>query len=177
MPETPPPEGITRSLKRLTVAVWILAVVILLNLIVSLFAALFPRAIMKRLTSLSPEFRISDDRSYEGFHDWPLEKQIAGATVIAVCQSKEEDGWVKCIISEILKQAPNTVFHYKVGDEYRHGGHAVTPGADYGDGQIIFFTGSPATFRYSTSFAHGRARGLGDMPLEKLKEMITNAGQ
>lgn len=177
MPENPPSAEITRSLKRLTIAVWILAVVILLNLIVSLFAALFPPAIMKRLTSLSPELQSSDERSYEGFHDWPVEKQIAAATVIAVGQSKEENGRLKCIISEILKQAPNTVFYYKVGDEYRQASHDVKPGTDYGDGQIMFFTGSPATFRYSASFSHGRARGLGDMPLEKLKEMIATAGQ
>ena len=177
MPETPPADQITRSLRRLTIAVWILAIVILLNLVVSLFAALFPPAIMKRLTALSPEFQTTEESSYAGFHDWPLEKQIAAATVIAIGRWKQEDGQLKCIIAEVLKHQKDTAFYYKVGDEYQRGSHAVTPGTDYGDGQIMFFTGSPATFRYSTSFSRERASGMGDMPLEKLREMIKTSPQ
>lgn len=40
--------------------------------------------------------------------------------------------------------APNTAFYYRVGDEFRRGSEQIRDNTDYGNGQILFFVGSPA---------------------------------
>jgi hypothetical protein len=109
---------------------------------------------------------------FNNFHDWPVEKQIQTASVIAIAKYQKSDSTLKCIISEILKQKPGTAFYDKVGDEFPHGNQHIRENTTYGDGQIIFFTGSSATFRYSCSFTGDRVGGLGDIPLNRLRELI-----
>ena len=165
------------AIRRLTLAVWILIVLVAINIGVSLFSALFPLAIAKRLTaslpgSFSPEFIVTRD-SNAGFSDWPLEKQIDKASVIAVARYEKDGGRYKAVISEILKKGPDTQFYYKVGDEYPQGGYYPKDGTSHGDGQIIFFTGSPATMRYSCSFYGDRILAFGDMPFDVLRNLIS----
>ena len=42
--------------------------------------------------------------------------------------------------------------------------------AAMGDGEVVFFTGSPAMMQLAMSYSEDRIRGLGDMPLALLRE-------
>lgn len=173
MNDSSPSDAVVRALKRLTVAIWVLIAITTLELLFGLFVTLFPAAVARHFAAQSSDFSSAPpiDQNRD-FYNWPLEKQIGAASVIAVGKMKLEDNIYKCIIAEILKQSPNTTFYYKVGDEYRQGNHAAKPGNDYGDGQLLFFVGSPAEFRYSVSFSGDRVTALGDMPLDVLRQMI-----
>lgn len=163
----------TRAIKRLTVAVWVLAAVTAANTLLVLSSRFAPTLPDTRVLNAIPEsssFSLPD--AYNGFHEWPIEKQIQSATVIAIAKWQRKDRTLKCVLSEILKQTSNTTFYYKVGDEYTPGNHAVREDTHYGDGQILFFTGAPATFRLSTSYTDDRIGGMGDMPINELRATI-----
>jgi hypothetical protein len=175
MDEPSPNNPTARSIKRLTVAVWALAIIAAAQLAFSVLAMLFPSFVTQRWLRSGPhEFSSPEITSEEfnGFHDWPVEKQVQAASVIAIGKYQKSDSTLKCIISEILKQKPGAAFYYKVGEEFPHGNQHIRENTTYGDGQIMFFTGSPATFRYSCSFAGERIGGLGDMPMSQLRELI-----
>jgi hypothetical protein len=91
--------------------------------------------------------------------------------VIALATHRIEKDQVKTVIAEILKQTPGTTFYYKIGDEWRTH-QPLRPNTSYGEGQVMFFVGSPAQFRFSTSYHDGRITGLGDMPLDVLRKKI-----
>jgi hypothetical protein len=90
-----------RKVKRLTVAVWILAILLCCTLLVSF--------ILLRTVSIAT----SD------FHNLSPEKQVQSSSVIALATYQKSGATLKCIISEILKHSPDTAFYYKVGDEFR----------------------------------------------------------
>ena len=168
--------ALVRALRRLTIAVWALV------LVVVLFAAMYFVAYAPWLrfswNSLEnphpaqPSASSRSPTSYERFYDLPIEKQIEAASVIAIARYQKEGEKLKCVISEILKRSPNTDFYFKVGDEYPHCSRYPKSNESYGDGQLMFFVGSPAEFRYSTSFFGDRMSGLGEMPIELLRGKI-----
>jgi hypothetical protein len=113
--------------------------------------------------------------SYEAeetpFHELPVEQQIEVATVIALVRYEPAaDGQMRALISEILKKAPAVTFRYAVGDEYGELSYHPRSNTIYGDGGIVFFAGSPPVMRRSMSHSQGRIPGLGDMPLELLRQ-------
>ena len=81
------------------------------------------------------------------------------------------------VVSEILKQAPDTTFYYKVGDEFRPGNQRVSGNADYGDGQVLFFTGSPATLESAVAYRGDRITAMGDMRISDLREFVQKTTQ
>ena len=106
----------TRKIKRLSVAVWILAILLCGTLLVSFVVFRTVSTAMSEFSHLSPE------------------KQVQSSTVIALATYEKSDSTLKCVISEILKHTPDTAFYYKVGDEFRPGSHRTSEGTDYGDG-------------------------------------------
>jgi hypothetical protein len=105
------------------------------------------------------------------FHELPVEQQIEVATVIALVRYEPAaDGKMRALISEILKKDPAVAFRYSVGDEYGELSYYPRPGTKYGDGGVVFFAGSPPAMRKSMSHSQGRIVGLGDMPLELLRQ-------
>jgi hypothetical protein len=105
----------------------------------------------------------------EPFHELGAEEQIKEATVIALARyERADDGRMKAIIREFLKKQPNTTIYYNVGDEYAPSSYFPKEGMNYGDGVVIFFTGSPASM--SMSFSGDRIHGLGDIPLQLFKQ-------
>jgi hypothetical protein len=105
----------------------------------------------------------------------PPEKKVEKASVIALTRWDRSDSTLKCIISEILKQAPNTAFHYRVGDEVRSQQQQIRDNTDYGEGEVLFFTGSPAQLRYAAAIHHERITTFGDMPVSTLRGLIGTA--
>ncbi len=76
---------------------------------------------------------------------------------------------MKAVIKEFLKKEPGTTIYYSVGDVYESMHHAPIENTSYEDGLIIFFTGSPATMKMSMTYSGNRIHGLGDLPIELLK--------
>lgn len=173
-------ESLIKAVRRLTWAVWTLSGVL------AVFVAMYLGAYIPYVTigSDSTEAPPSEVPStappafvdrFEKFYELPIEQQIRAASVIALAKYQREGDRMKCVITELLKQAPDTKFYYGVGDEYRQCSHRSKPGEDRGDGQIMFFAGNPAQFRFSSSFRGDRLTGLGDMPIDLLRKEIKNA--
>lgn len=111
------------------------------------------------------------------FHELSLEEQIKKASVIALARHERwPDGKQKTIIKEFLKKEPNTTIYYNIGDEYPNGSFFKDEGIHYGDGLIVFFVGSPASMRMSMTFSGDRIHGLGDIPLQLLREKCEGGG-
>jgi len=169
-------QAIVRALRRVTIAVWALV------LMVAVFVAMYFVAYVPwlRFSWNGPESPGASQSSassrsftpHERFYDLPIEKQIEAASVIAIARYQKEGEKLKCMISEILKRSPNTDFYFKVGDEYPQCSRYPKSNESYGDGQLMFFVGSPAEIRYSTSFFGDRLSGLGEMPIELLRGKI-----
>lgn len=95
----------SKMLKKLALAIWILCALTFANIIISLFKALFPLYVAKRATAyIADEGKvIGPDRykdKYDGFHAWPVEKQIEAASVIALTGWEKDETKLKCIIKE-----------------------------------------------------------------------------
>lgn len=105
------------------------------------------------------------------FHELDIDEQIKRSSVIALAEFvSQPDGREKAVITEFLKKEPGTTIYYNVGDEYPSASYFPHDGMRYGDGVVIFFTGSPATMRMSMSYSGERIRGLGDIPLKLFRE-------
>jgi predicted secreted protein len=105
------------------------------------------------------------------FHELPVDQQIETASVIALVHFEpSSDGKMRAVVSEILKKDPAVTFRYAVGDEYDPSSYYPRPSTNYGDGEIVFFVGSPPSMRLSMSYSGDRIRGLGDMPIALLRE-------
>jgi hypothetical protein len=170
-------EAIVRALRRLTIAVWALTAVLAVFVGMYLLAYIPYFSVMadsssERQPSTGPSGASKLTERFEKFYELPPEKQIEAASVIALAKYQKDGDRMKCVISEILKKAPETKFYYKVGDEYGQCSHYMKPGEDRGDGQIMFFVGNPAQFRFSASFRGDRLTGLGDMPVDVLRKQI-----
>ncbi len=165
-----------RAIRRLTVAVWVLVSVLLVDAVISASSLLMPYFYVRQMSAALPSApsrgEIAPVDPFPSFHELPPDKQIQEASVIALTTYKPDGARLKSIVSEILKQKSGTTFYYKVGDEYALGSRYVAEQRQYGDGEVIFFTGSPASMRFSASYANGRIGGMGDMPLQTLRDMI-----
>ena len=159
-----------QTIRKLTTAVWAVAIALTLNVLATLYVgfALSPFGLAG--TSLSMSGPYEDE--FAGFYEWPMEKKIKAASVVAVTIHKNEEGKIKSMISAIPKQSPGTTFAYHVRDEYVPAGRMPRENTFYGDGEVIFFTGSPARMRYSASYTGGRIGGFGDMPLDAFVELV-----
>jgi hypothetical protein len=152
-------DRLARKVRRLSLGVWILAILLCGTLFVSY-------VVLRSVSVASSSFdRLS-----------PVQ-QIQTSSVIALAKWQTSGSTLRCVISEILKQAPDTAFYYKVGDEFRHGNQRVSEGTDYGDGQVLFFTGSPARLEVAVAVHRERISGMGDMPVSTLRDLIRNSTQ
>jgi hypothetical protein len=70
---------------------------------------------------------------------------------------------------------PGTTFYYEIGDEFPGSSFYPEGRTNYGDGLVIFFTGSPAMMRLSMTYSGDRIRSLGDLPLKLLREKCKEA--
>lgn len=179
-------DTVTRHIRRLSLAVWCLVALAAVNLCASLGNLLMPYAVVRQINQIThtdavdallDQARRQDQ--YPDFHTWPLQQQIQVASVIVLTRRREDraDG-VHCQVSEILKQNRGTEFYYQIGDDYPLCGAAAgndAPGARDSEGEVLFFIGSPAAFRYSVSYARGKVASLGDMPLSALRKRVADA--
>ena len=163
--------SITPAIRKLTIAVWALVIVASLNLVAMLYRASVPRTFPFAGGIISSADFPSGDE-FANFHELPLEKQVQSASVIAFTTYKKEDGKLKSVITSIPKQTPGATFNWHVGDEYTPSIRYPRENTTYGEGEVMFFTGSPPMMRYSATYSDGRVSGLGDIPVQKLTEVI-----
>ena len=128
------------------------------------------KTISKMESTAPPHASISHQsfkKPVKQFHELSLDEQIKQASVIAIAKyEKSADGKMKAIIKEFLKKEPGTTIYYNIGDEYPGSSYYPKEKTIYGDGVVIFFTGSPATMKMSMTYSGDRIRGLGDIPIE-----------
>ena len=146
-----------RKVKRLSAAVWVLAILLCATLLVSFIMVRSLSVVPSEFDRLSPEQRVQS------------------ASVIALAKWQKSGSTLRCVISEILKHRPGTAFYYKVGDEYRAMNQRVAKNTDFGDGQILFFTDSPARLELAAAYSGDRITGLGDVPISRLREIVTTS--
>lgn len=101
------------------------------------------------------------------FHELGIDEQISQSSAIAIAKYEPApDGQMKAIITEFLKKDDDITIYYDIGDEYHSSSYYPSENTSYGDGIVIFFTGSPAITRMSMTYSGDRIRGLGDLPIE-----------
>jgi hypothetical protein len=98
---------------------------------------------------------------------------VAEASVIVLTSYEDTAEMHKAVVAEILKQDPGVLLHYEIGDEMPVLSVEKREGVTCGDGQVVFMTGSPATMTYSASFTDGRIAAMGDLPLTRLREVVS----
>jgi hypothetical protein len=112
-----------------------------------------------------------DEKKSSPFYELPIEQQIEEASIIALARYEPaEDGRMRAVLKEILKQKDGVTFYYQLGDEYTPSSYYPKSGTSYGDGIVIFFEGSPAMMRRAISYSGNRITGLGDMPIELFRD-------
>lgn len=147
-------------------------------LVTPMFYGKMERTASKQSSDMGANTQPSIPRSYEAlrepaipFHELKLEEQIKAASVIALARyERSSDGKMKAIIKEFLKKEPNVTIYYNIGDEYPDASYYPKENVSYGDGVIIFLTGSPARMAMSMTYSGDRIRGLGDLPVELLRK-------
>jgi hypothetical protein len=111
------------------------------------------------------------------FHELGVDEQIRQASVIALARyERAPDGEMKAIIREFLKKDPNVDVYYNVGDEFQSASRYPRDDTKFGDGVVIFFTGSPAQMMMSMSYYGDRITGLGDIPIALFRDKCKKPG-
>jgi hypothetical protein len=148
------PEATQQRSKRRSITVWVLAIALAVTPVVAF-------VLVRSLSVIDSDFDTP-----------PPEQRVRSASVIVLAKWERSGSTLRCVISEILKRAPDTAFYYKVGDEYSALNQRVRDNADFGEGEVLFFNGSPARLELASAYRGDRITGLGDMPISMLRELI-----
>ncbi len=105
------------------------------------------------------------------FYSWPVERKIASSSLILRTEWKLIDGVHRCMIAEVIKRVGSDSRLYRVGDEYPIDNIRAKEGLDLGEGQILFFTGEPPSWQYSSVIRDGRVVGMGGIPFDAIRDL------
>ena len=182
----PGSDPIVRAIRGLTIAVWVLCGLTFVQ--VAYYGLSYAmswkwirqtaggsRSETTSTTSYEPSTAGRETDSGAGFHDLAAEQKVDRASAILLVSYQKDGDRFKAIVAEVLKLKPGVELHYNVGDEMVMYSYYPSDNASRGEGQVVFMLGSPAEMRSSYSFDHGRIGGMGDMPIEKLREMVRKA--
>ncbi|MHB8729920.1 MAG: hypothetical protein ACYC9K_12935 [Sulfuricaulis sp.] len=157
------------------IAVWYIAVYLISPMFI---ASRFEQEVNKHLSETGAKTQTPNKSDVGTFHEpgkpfyeLGIEEQIKKSSVIALARyERSSDGRMKAVLKEFLKKEPNVTIYYNIGDEYKTSSYYPKDKTDYGDGVVIFFTGSPATMQMSMTYSGDRIHSLGDIPLELFKK-------
>ena len=176
-PAQPRLESLARSVRRLTIAVSVL-IVLMLALFVLPWVWYYVRAQLDVHQQQAESGEASQpygtpDEELNSFHDLLPDEKIRRASAILLTKVQIDGSRVKEIVSEVVKRAPGVSLYYGVGDELEHMSHTLDPSCKgcEGEGQVVFMGGNPAQMASSYSFTGDRIGGMGGMPLERLRKM------
>ncbi len=168
MGEQPELAKIAKTLKGLTLALWCLVVVSVVQMGAWLLPFVAPDLYVKTATSGSAPKKTA----FEPWDGLSLEEKVKRSSMILITQYRRDGEKLRAIIKEIPKRQPNTEFYYSLGEEYPPSSVTPRENTSYGEGDIVLLQGSPATRRESYAIYNSSIPGLGDLPLEKLRKII-----
>ena len=164
-------DGVARSIRSLTIAVWCLVAVNVVQVVTWMLPFIAPSLLTNKLSatpSLPPA-------AFESWHGLSFDEKAKRASVILITENKQEGGMVRAYVKEELQRRPGAVFHYKVGDEYPPLMLVQKENTSYGDGSLVLLSGSPAEMQESMGIFGGNVAALGNMPLSKVRQAIAAA--
>lgn len=163
-------DGMAKSIRSLTVAVWFLAAVNLALLVLVGVAYVLPSRLKNPAgDGAGAEASSSSFESWEGL---PFEEKVKRSTVVLITENRREGGLIRAYIKEELKRKPGTVFQYGVGTEYPALSVVPKENTSYGDGSLVFLSGSPASNQSSVSIFGGYVPALENMSLERVRQVV-----
>ena len=105
------------------------------------------------------------------FSKLSLNEKIETSSFIVIAEfQKSSSGKQVPIIKEFLKKDPNSEIFYNIGDEYKSHIDYPVPSNNMNNKLLIFFAGSPATMKYSTTYSGERIISLGGIPENLFRE-------
>jgi len=173
-------DKLARAVRALAIAVWVLCLLTAAQLAFTLWAYWRPQTFVSQgyesaATAGSRAPSVESGTKDNDFFALSPEEKIKRASVILITKYEDEGAKLKAVIKEILKKQPDTRFYFSVGDEYHLASQFREGNEKYGDGQIVFLTGNPATMRESYSYSKDRVGALGQMPLTTLRQLVAQA--
>ncbi len=179
MDESPRMDSLAKAVRTLATAVWCLAMGVLGVFALYAFTLYKSRAFVGGATSVSTTSSRTTHSAgapaaqadEKPFHSLPLEEKISRSRAILVTKHEKEGDRLKAVVTEILKR-PDAGFHYAVGDEFGDLSRPVEGDADYGEGDVVFFSGSANDERESMTYRRGRISALSDMSLDVLRAIV-----
>jgi hypothetical protein len=178
----PGSDPVVRAMRGLTIAVWVLCGLVFVQVAFYGWGYVSSWRWMRKsgriasattsTTSYAPSSAGMRTDTGPNFHELPADQKVAQASAILLVSYQKDGDRFKAVVAEVLKLNPGTELYYNVGDEMAMYSYYPTDNESRGEGQVVFMVGSPADMRSSYSFDHGRIGGMGDMPIDKLREMV-----
>ncbi len=109
------------------------------------------------------------------WHKLSQEEQINAANAFLIVRYRDgEEGQKLAFVSEVHRRSPNVAIEYQAGDLYPRMHYYPENEIDTRSGAVVFFAGTPSTYRHGLYLYDDRVTGYGGMPLrvliKKLKE-------
>jgi hypothetical protein len=172
MNETSQLERIAKGVRGLSIAVWCLVAINVLQVAAWIVPFVAPSLYAKVAAPSSPDM----PKNFESWEGLTFEEKVKKASVVLLTENKREGGKIRAIIREELKHTPNTAFHYAVGDEYLPSSISEPKeNTQYGEGSLVLLQGSPAVNHGSYAIYNGSIPGLGDMPVSKVRDIVAKS--
>ena len=160
-------EALTKSMRRMKALIGILCAFVVAQMALTL-------GLLFKVSFGAPWGPVSassfEPDPYNGFSDWPVDRQIASASVILLLKEKVEGNRVHAVIQEILKQKPGTEFYFKVGDEYPEMNRPLVKDEMVMEGEVAFLAGPRAEMRFAESYRDDVIGG--NLPIRVLRDKI-----
>lgn len=170
--------ALVRTVRRQTIAIWILVGVLALSYGAPWVTYLLYRAkAAEPSASLSPTGEVEQPEAEvpfdNDFHARPVEEKVRRATAILLTRPEKVGDEHRQVVSEIIKLKPGVRLYYKVGDEYERLSRSEAPSCRECEEQrqIVFMLGNPATMAYSATFEGERLLGMGHIAIDELRRL------
>jgi hypothetical protein len=167
-----------RAVRRLTTAVTVLSVLILV--LVVLLAA--PYVFWLKETAWNEPAsdeaaKIHDDSlpsavediERHDFPELPLSRKLELADAVVLARFEYQGDRYTARAAEILKHKPGIRLYVRAGDPIEFLGGVVEDDRKIGDGALCFYLGNPAVLRFSTSFHDEPVAGLAGISVAEVK--------
>jgi hypothetical protein len=173
---------LTNSIQNLTKAVWVIAIILLVDVLLSIFPLVLPDTYLNLFAKSIIGYNSSENISIKespnvmnevSFHELTLDEKILESnTIIFVEYIPSDDGRLIATVKEHLKLSNNKYIAYKIGDEYLPSSYYPKEGYSHGDGAILLFRGSSKIAEATFSVYDGRIPSYGDKTIKQLKKEL-----
>lgn len=152
----------TNQIKWLTVAVAVLAVLLLSHIALDVL----------RSSKQNPYVEAAPGSiSSDPWQFLTLEEKVRQSSAIVFATVIVENGTATATATDVIVRTTGTEVYYRTGQEVPFMSSNFSSSTDWEGGAVALLVGSPATMKESYSIRDGFIPGLGDMPVEELKRM------